>query len=57
MESLLAHRGDAATELKTLMSAHFRSFWTLRQWAIDEETQLFALTEKASFVRVILMAP
>lgn len=57
IESLLAHRGDAATELKTLMSAHFRSFWTLRAWAINEGTQLFALTEKASFVRVLLMAP
>ena len=50
----LAHRGDAANELKDLMSMHFRSFWKLRQWAVSEKTQLFALTEKALFVRVFL---
>ena len=52
--SPLAHRGDAAKELKDLMSAHFRGFWQLREWARKEKTQLFALTEKALFVRVFL---
>ena len=50
----MAHRGHAAKELKDLMSAHFRGFWQLREWARKEGTQLFALTEKALFVRVFL---
>ena len=54
--SPLAHTGPAAAELKALMSVHFRSFWELREWARKESLQLFALTEKALFVRVLLMA-
>ena len=54
--SPLAHTGAAAAELKVLMSAHYRSFWQLREWAREKGLQLFALTEKALFVRVLLMA-
>ena len=54
--SPLAHTGAKAAELKALMSAHYRSFWQLREWAREKGLQLFALTEKALFVRVLLMA-
>jgi len=54
--SPLAHTGAAAAELKVVMSAHYRSFWQLREWARKQGLQLFALTEKALFVKVLLMA-
>ena len=54
--SPLAHTGAEAEALKALMSVHYRSFWQLREWAREEGLQLFALTEKALFVRVLLMA-
>ena len=54
--SPLAHTGAAASELKECMSAHYRAFWKLREWAREEQLQLFQLTEKAFFVRVFLMA-
>jgi hypothetical protein len=54
--SPLAHTGAAAAQLKDLMSVHYSSFWQLREWAREQGLQLFALTEKALFVRVLLMA-
>jgi len=54
IDSPLAHTGGAAAEFKELMSVHFRTFWKLRQWAVDNKTQHFALTEKALFVKVFL---
>jgi hypothetical protein len=38
------------------MSVHYSSFWQLREWGREQGLQLFALTEKALFVRVLLMA-
>ena len=38
------------------MSAHYRSFWRLREWAREEGLQSFAFTEKAFFLRVLLMS-
>ena len=52
--SPLAHTGAAGAELKRLMSAHYRSFWQLREWARKGGLQLFALTEKALFVMFFL---
>ena len=37
------------------MSAHYRCFWKLREWAREEGLQSFSLTEKAFFLRVLLM--
>ena len=39
--------GAIGDEFIACCSQHYRAFWKLREWAVEEQIQMFQLTEKA----------